>query len=30
MVRLVAHVMWQLRATSPYMLPRARPVTSWM
>ena len=30
MVRLVAQVMWYPRATSPYMLPRARPVTrSW-
>ena len=28
MVRLVAQVMWYPRATSPYMLPRARPVTS--
>jgi hypothetical protein len=30
MVRLVDQVMWYPRATSPYMLPRARPVTtSW-
>src|SRR5262245_55888595 len=29
-VRLVAHVMWYPRATRPYMLPSARPVTtSW-
>ena len=28
MVRLVAQVMWYPRATSPYMLPRARPVTT--
>ena len=27
MVRLVAQVMWYPRATSPYMLPRASPVT---
>src|SRR5229473_5998110 len=31
MVRLVTQVMWYPRATSPYMLPRASPVTrSWM
>jgi len=31
MVRLVAQVMWYPRATSPYMLPSARPVTtSWI
>jgi len=30
MVRLVTQVMWYPRATSPYMLPRASPVTmSW-
>src|SRR5512135_427030 len=30
MVRLVTQVMWYPRATSPYMLPRANPVTmSW-